>query len=180
MLRCRHDNTWGLGLKPRGTTLKIASTRRTAAPDVPGAMQQTALYIEASTMMQEGNYKAALATFSRMSLPEKSSYYGLVLLRISQAQQGLAQEAEMQKTLAILARRNDVYGDIGKVMLHEAAVADKNAPLYFTRAEWAAWDMAGKGDNAAASAAFAALAASKTTPATLRERAAMMANYLKH
>lgn len=50
MLRCCHDNTRGLGLKPRGTTLKIASTRRTAAPAVPGNRQQMAQVRSAGLM----------------------------------------------------------------------------------------------------------------------------------
>lgn len=40
MLRCLGDNTRGLGLKPRGTTLKIATTHRAAARIFSGDRQQ--------------------------------------------------------------------------------------------------------------------------------------------
>lgn len=42
MLRCLGDNTRGLGRKPRGTTLKIATTRRAAACNFSGDRQQMA------------------------------------------------------------------------------------------------------------------------------------------
>ncbi len=146
------------------------------------AMVQTGLYFEAAALMEAGNAKDALSALNKISVPEKSSYYGLVLLSKAQAATLLAQHAEAKITLTELAKRHDVYGDIGKVMLGDAvaAASKETTPLQFTRAEWVAWDLVAAGDKAKAAEKFSELAKNEAVPMTLRERATMMANYFTY
>ena len=146
------------------------------------AMRQTALYLEAAAALAKGDGVQALATLDKISVPVRSSYYGLVLLKKAQAQTMLGKYEEAQKNLADLAKRNDVYGDVGKAMLKDSASASsqKTTPLQFTRSEWMAWDLVAKGQEAKAAEQFSALAGMADVPVTLRDRALMMATYLKN
>ncbi len=146
------------------------------------AMRQTALYLEANDLLAKGDAAQALKSLEQISVPARSSYYGLVLLKKAQAESALGKGDEAQKTLAELAKRGDVYADVGKSMLKDAPAEDakKVSALQFTRSEWAAWDLLGKGQNVKAAEQFSALAKMPDVPATLRDRALMMANYLKN
>jgi len=146
------------------------------------AMRQTALYFEATELLAKGEAASAIQSLDKISVPEKSTYYGLVLLKKSQAQTMLGKDDEAKKLLTTLAARNDLYGDVGKVMLKDGTKEDskKATALQFTRLEWAAWDLAGKGENEKAAQQFAELGKMEAVPATMRERAGMMANYLKN
>lgn len=145
------------------------------------AMRQTALYLEATDAMAKGDAALAMTSLEKISVPERSSYYGLVLLKKAQAQMMLGKNDEAQKALVELAKRNDVYGDVGKAMQKDAAAvaSEKPTPLQFTRNEWAAWDLVAKGDNTKAAERFSQLAAMPDLPATMHDRAQMMASYLR-
>ena len=146
------------------------------------AMRQTALYLEASELLAKGDGAQAIKSLEQISVPTRSSYYGLVLLKKAQAQSALGKEEDAQKTLTELAGRGDVYADVGKAMLKNMLADDakKSSPLQFTRSEWAAWDLVGKGQNAKAAEQFSALAKMPDVPSTLRDRALMMETYLKN
>lgn len=144
------------------------------------AMRETAIYLSATEALEKGDGTRALALLDGMSVSGKSPFYSLVLLKKSQSLEAMGKHDDAKKMLVELAARNDIYGDIGKVMLGNADAPKEAAPLLYTRSEWAAWDLVAKGDNAKAAEQFALLAKKENAPANLRERAHMMANYLRN
>jgi hypothetical protein len=146
------------------------------------AMKQTALYFQATAALAKGEAEEALMTLDKISVPESSTYYGLVLLKKIQAKIVLDKENEAQQLLSLLSKRDDVYGDVGKVLLgdDQALDSEKAGALQFTRLEWAAWGAAEKGDKAGAAKRLADLTAMENAPASMRDRTSMMANYFKY
>ncbi|MDX2073687.1 MAG: tetratricopeptide repeat protein [Alphaproteobacteria bacterium] len=145
------------------------------------AMRQTALYLEATDLLARGDAAHAMMSLEKISVPERSAYYGMVLLKKAQAQHMLGKKDDAQKTFETLAKRDGVYGAIGKAMLKTPVdkTLEKTAPLQMTQREWSAWDAVSKGQDAKAAEQFAAIAAIPDVPATMHDRALMMANYLK-
>lgn len=142
------------------------------------AMRDTAQFFTANELLEKGEASAALALFEKMSLSERSAYHGLVTLKKAQALSKMGKAEEASKMYAELARHNDVYGDIGKIYTGQKT-DDSKTPLRFSRMEWAAWDTLSKGDSAKAAEQFALLAANEAAPASQRDRAGMIATYLK-
>lgn len=143
------------------------------------SMRATALYFEAVTALSQGDGKTALDALNKMSLPSKSSYTSLVLLKKAEAQQLLKQDKEARATLAELSKRNDAYGDTGKILLKSNTADTKTATLQYSLKEWAAWQQVEKGDNVKAAEQFTLLAKMENVPGTIRERALAMSTYLK-
>lgn len=146
------------------------------------AMEQTSYYFRATAALAKGEAKEALMALEMISVPDNSTYYGMVLLKKAQAQQMLGNDTEAHALLTELAKRGDMFGDVGKVLLKDEATPDakRTTALQFTRLEWAAWDAAEKGNKTEAAKQFASLAAMENAPTSLRERAGMMANYFKY
>jgi len=142
------------------------------------AMRDTAQYFEAQELLDKGEASAALSLFEKISPASHSPFTGLIMLKKAQANSMLGKEAEATALYAELAKRNDVYGDLGKIHVNEPKLGDAT-PLQYSRMEWAAWDSVSKGDNTKAAEQFQLLAKNETAPATLRDRAGMMATYLK-
>lgn len=144
-------------------------------------MQQTALYLQASDSLAKGEAEQTLQMLEKIAVPSRSGYEGVVLLKKFQAQSALGKKEDAQKTLLELSKHGDVYGDIGKIMQVDGVVGgDKTTALLFTRSEWAAWEAFRKGDIAKASAQFSTLAKMPDVPATMHDRALMMAVYLQN
>jgi len=145
------------------------------------AMNNTSQYFTAAELLAKGEASAAYALFDKMSLPQNSTYYSLVLLKKAEALSLQGKHDEAKKLYGELADRNDLYGDVGKIFMKQAMTPESknDNALQFSRLEWAAWDSAAKKDNAKAAEQFAVLAKMESAPSTLRDRAAMMANYLK-
>lgn len=144
------------------------------------AMQQTNLYFQASSLLTKGEAGAALNINQTMNVPERSPYYGLMLLQRAQAQQAIGDKEKTTHTLTLLAERDSVYGDVGKILQGSAYEPSADSPLHYSRREWAAWNQLSAGNEQKAAQEFAALAKEKNAPVTLRERASMMQQYLQY
>lgn len=146
------------------------------------AMEQTAVYFAATDLLAKGEASAAASMLNEIRVDDNSPYYSLVLLKKAEAYQMAGNGEEAQKNLAKLASRKDAYGEIGKILLQDGVddKASRGAVLTDLRNEWRAWEMAEKGETLKAAEAFGQLALSETAPASQRERALMMANYLKN
>ena len=141
------------------------------------AMEQTSLYLQASTALAKNDSKAALEKLNAIHTAEGSAYSGLVLLKKAQAYEMAGQHDEAQKHYALLAKRNDVYGDVGNLMTASADNApSKENTLYFSRTEWRAWQLLDGGRKQEAAALFSTLANASDAPMTLRERAQMVSS----
>lgn len=144
------------------------------------AMRETAIYLQATDLLTKGEAETALQTLDKISVREKSEFYGLVLVQKFQALTLLGKKDDAQKVLSELGSRNDTYGDVGRILMKDTTAGNKNSPLHLSREEWAAWELLAKGDDSKALAQFAALASDAGAPATLHDRVRMMENYLKY
>lgn len=141
------------------------------------SMRQTALYLQADDLVAKGELDAALAALDKISMTSPSGFHGMALLKKAQVLYLLHKKEESRTVLSELAKRDDTYGDIGKIMLNKET-GDNISPLVSSRREWQAWNALSKGDVQQAKQIFAEIAAAENAPSTLRDRAQMMDQYL--
>ncbi|NBO19192.1 MAG: hypothetical protein EBV03_08230 [Proteobacteria bacterium] len=138
------------------------------------AMEKTTDFIRGIDRLQIEDFKGAIPVFEGLAQDESSPYYGLAMLRIAQAKQGLSDQAGAQKAYETLAEKDPVFGALASLMLPpqggDVVKPDRKSPFYFTLAEMRGWQLLkiGKRDNAIAQ--FLALYQDKECPFSMRLR----------
>jgi hypothetical protein len=129
------------------------------AQDAPSGYATLAKFNQASAMQAEGKRDAALALYTSLTQLPDPELSGAARLRIAWAQADYAPRADIGKTLAPLTGTSNLWRYAAEDVLAYVALRD--------------------GNRAAATDAYARLAAEANAPQGMRARAAAMAEYLR-
>lgn len=144
----------------------VAHNRRQEA-----SMEKTAAFIKGVDRIALEDYKGAIPIFDELAV-NQSSYGSLALMRKAQAQKGLLNNADAQKTYEQLSTHNDAFGQLGGMMAgKEMGEAKKDSAFYYTQREYNGWQYLAQGKKEEAATEFLALYNDTMTPNTLRARA---------
>lgn len=138
------------------------------------SMEKTTEFIRGIDRLQIEDYKGAIPVFEALAKDEGSSYYGLAMLRVAQAKQGLSDHEGALAAYKALAGKDKVFGQLASLMLPpqdgDVVKPNRKSPFYFTQSEMRAWQLLkiGKRDNAVAQ--FLALYQDKDCPFSMRLR----------
>lgn len=144
------------------------------------AMKNTQVYFDANRLFASGNGVQALAALEQVSASKGSEIYSMVLLKKIEIWQSLGKNKEAEDAIHELAEKNNVYGDVGRVLSgKEAALSDAKLPvLNYSLQEHRAWALLAAGKKEEAAKQFKNIADHDDAPETLRDRARMVSHYL--
>ncbi len=140
--------------------------------------EKTAEMIKGIDRMNIEDYKGAIQIFDGLAKDESSPYYGMAMLRKAQAQIALGAGDDAKKTYGQLAKHDEAFGPIGKVLSYGGIVnagdvieaPQKNSALYFTQSEFRAWQLLQNGQKKEAVEAFLAIFMNTGAPGSMHDR----------
>ena len=114
------------------------------------AMERTDIFLAGVEHAKSADYNGAIAQFDKLTQDEKSSYYGIAMLKKAAAQVAAGDKEGAIKTYKTLSAQPGIYGQLAKLYASADgtivdAPDDKSAPFYYSLRELKAWQLFDKG-----------------------------------
>ncbi|MEQ1788877.1 MAG: tetratricopeptide repeat protein [Rickettsiales bacterium] len=138
------------------------------------AEAKTSQLLLGAELMDSKNYKEAIPIFSALADDYVSPYYLISMLQKARAQELGGDVDGAKKTYEILAKGEFGFSALAKLkslQKNSTIEVSTSSPLYYTLAEYNAWQLLRMNKNTEAAGVFASLESDEKAPRSLVERA---------
>jgi len=146
------------------------------------AMEKTSEFIKGIDRLNIEDYKGAIVVFDALAEDASAPYYPLSLLRKAQAQNALSDHEGAYKTYQLLADKDPVFGQLGRLMLppngKDVTRPQLGVPFFYAQSEARGWQLLNLGEKDNAAAQFAAIYRDEKAPHSMHARVMEALQYL--
>lgn len=147
--------------------------------------EMTSQLIKGADRLKVEDYQGAIDTFDTLA-GKDNTYAAMAALRKAQAQAALGANEEAEKTYAQAAKdavggNGSAFGDLARLLVAYAQAAlssPGDSPFIHSFTEQTAWRLLKEGKKEEAAQAFSSLRDNRDAPKSMRQRAAVMLDYL--
>lgn len=141
------------------------------------AMEKTSQLIKGSDRIRVEDYKGAVDAFA--ALDGEDFYAAMAALRKAQAQAALGDGKAAEKAYAA-AGKSGAFADLASLLAEgkSAGAPPADTPFLYSHREKNAWRLLKEGEKEQAAQEFSLLKENKEAPRSIRQRAAIMLDYL--